>query len=243
MGDDTHTPITCHGCGRSFATARGLGIHRRHCKGPVEDKPKGKRKYTHSPASRRQRKLAPRKHGERAASEFADTPCTDDACQAEDGRPCEFRDGVLEQGGDNAVCWPEALGLDPDRRVRLDQLTDTFEQGLDNPLVLDRIKARGFALTTDTLHELVDTAVKQGLIQESEVLLYEDEDGKQVLGLRRSVHPGARFAFTVLAKNLGITADAERTTRKAHKGALGKQAEDPYDAALMARRSLMEDGR
>ncbi len=87
-----------------------------------------------------------------------------------------------------------------------EQLQATFEQGLDNPIVLDPLKARFFAVQTEAFLDASETALRDGLVQRSKVLLYVTPDGEQVIGERLSQHPGARLAFGPLAKNLGATA-------------------------------------
>ena len=96
-----------------------------------------------------------------------------------------------------------------------EQLQATFEQGLDNPIVLDPLKARFFAVQTEAFLDASETALRDGLVQRSKVLLYVTPDGEQVIGTpdgeqvigeRLSQHPGARLAFGPLAKNLGATA-------------------------------------
>ena len=236
-------PFDCEHCGRTFDSRGSRGAHYRWCEKRPGYKPpaKKKRSYTQTPATRRQRRTAALKHGERSERPFAASACTDDSCRHDNGRPCELRQGLTEQGADNSICWPDALGLDPDRRIRLKQLQATFEQGLDDPIVLDPLKARFFAVQAEAFLDAAETALTDGLTQRSAVLLYEKPDGEQVVGERLSQHPAARLAFGTLAKNLGATAEDERTTRKAHGGALGKQAEDGFDLAAESRRNLMDE--
>ena len=235
-------PFPCEHCGREFDTRTSRGAHYRWCEKRPGYRPpaKKKRAYTQSPATRRQRRTAALKHGERSDRPFAAAACTDGACKHPDGRPCEFRESVVEQGADNAVCWPDALGLSADRPTRLDELQATYEKGLDDPIVLDGLKARFFALQAEAFLDASETALSDGLIQRSQVLLFETPDGEQVIGERLSQHPGARLAFGQLAKNLGATAADERTTRKAYGGALGKQTEDGFDLAVDSRRKITQ---
>ena len=245
----SHNPdapdFVCEHCGRTFESKASRGTHYRWCKDRPGYQPpaKKKRDYTQSAATRRQRRTAALKHGERSGRAFAAAACTEDRCQNEDGRPCEFREGVMDEGADNSVCWPDALGFSPDRRIRLDELTELYRRGLNDPAQLDQLKARFFALQGEAFVDAAQTALNDGLTQRADVLLYETPDGEQVIGQKLSQHPAARLAFGVLAKNLGATAEAEMTTRKSRGGAIGKPTEDGFDAASDARRRLLKDRR
>lgn len=185
--------------------------------GKKRGRPKGK---PLSEKERAQRRAAPLKHGEYAATALAQAlpPCKPAACPLEttakgDGYPCEIKETVEARGGGLSSCLM-ALGEQATIRKFVDAITRGDTAGVAE------LAAVSLAAKSRLEQDGLTALLKDGLTVE-EPIIGKGEDGPEIIGSRLRENPAAALVLK-LGEHLGRTASDQVVTPKAR----GEKARD-----------------
>ena len=183
-------------------------------------RPKGK---PLSEKERAQRRAAPLKHGEFAATALAQAlpPCKPAACPLEQpaapeggaGYPCQVKQTIEARGGGLSSCLM-ALGEEGTIRKFVDAITRGDTAGVAE------LAAVSLAAKSRLEQDGLVTLLNDGLTVE-EPIVGKGENGPEIIGTRTRENPAAALVLK-LGEHLGRTADAQVITSKSR----GEKARD-----------------
>jgi hypothetical protein len=185
-------------------------MSRRQPTGKKPGRPKGK---PLSEKERAQRRAAPLKHGEYAATALAQAlpPCKPAACPA--NYPCEVKQTIEARGGGLSSCLL-ALGEETTVHHFLDAILRGDTAGIAE------LAARSLAAKSRLEQDGLAILLENGLTVE-EPIVGKGPDGPEILGSRKKEHPAAAITLR-LGEHLGRTAGDQVVTPKAR----GEKARD-----------------